>query len=212
MGYVFDGIFDSQDEIDNDPINYSYNPIPGDVRYVDVNGDGILNSNDRTVVGRGTTPEWMYGLNLTAEWKGFDFTMFWQGAAGFVQNMNNWERIVNPSGNRTPYVYVHENTWTETNKENALFPARWNGWNNTTTDEYLADSKYIRLKNLVIGYTLPKTVLSKVGLQSARVYVAGQNLITFDALGIFGEFDPENNGFGGYPQQKVLTMGINLSF
>ncbi|GGW48304.1 SusC/RagA family TonB-linked outer membrane protein [Arenibacter certesii] len=212
MGYVFNGFFDSQEEIDNDPVSYSYNPIPGDIRYVDINGDNVLNSNDRTVVGKGTKPEWMYGLNLKADYKGFDFTMFWQGAAGFVQNMDNWERIVNPSGNRTPYVYVHDNTWTETNKENARFPLRWNDWNNTTTDEYLVDSRYIRLKNLAIGYTIPKSLLQNMGIESLRLYASATNLLTIDSLGVFGEFDPENSGFGGYPQNKVVTVGLNLSF
>ncbi len=211
VGYVFDGFFNSQTEINESPINYSYNPRPGDIRYKDVNGDGVVNSLDRTEIGKGGMPEWMFGLNFKGRWKGFDMTMFWQGAAGFVTNMNDWNRAFRPNMARVPFQYVFDNVWTEENKENALFPARWEGWNQQTNDEYLIDSRYLRLKNLVFGYTFPKSLLSSAGIQSTRVYVSGTNLVTFDALGIFGEFDPENSGFGGYPQQMVLTVGISIS-
>jgi len=212
MGYVFDGFFNSQEEIDNDPISYSYNPRPGDIRYVDFNGDGVVDGNDRTVVGKGGTPEWMIGMNFSAEWKGFDFTMFWQGAAGFMQNMSNWERIINPIMNRLPYNYVVDNVWSEDNKENARFPERWTSWNRTVTDEYLIDSKYLRLKNLIIGYTIPKSAISKVGIEKLRVYMSGTNLLTIDNMGIYGEFDPENSGFGSYPNNRLFSFGLNLSF
>ena len=213
FGYVFDGFFNSQDEIDNSIVDQDGNGNvtlkPGDVRLLDLNGDSIINTYDRRVIGKGSTPELLFGIDINAQWKGFDFKMFWQGAGGFVQNMSGSERF--PSESRVPYLYVYEKLWTPKNKEGAFFPARDGAKNNYLMDKYLGESSYIRLKNLVLGYTLPALVNNKIGAQGVRIYVSGTNLLTFDKLGEY-PIDPESGGTYTYPQQRVYSVGVNVTF
>lgn len=226
FGYQFDGFW-TEDEIadliwnqTNDPdnyIDYGVNPNnirAGDIRVKDFNGDGIVDGRDRIIIGRSSRPEIMFGLNSTAQWKNFDFTMFWQGAANFNQNMSGTERglFLHASGPRTPYSYLYGKVWTPETADEAVFPADLDGkYNDATMDKYFVDSKYIRLKNLVVGYTLPSQIVSRIGLKKVRLYVSGTNLITIDNLGIY-PVDPEVSGVGSYPIQRVYSFGVNVQF
>jgi TonB-linked SusC/RagA family outer membrane protein len=218
FGYQFDGFF-TQEDIANAKIDYdgSGNSTlrAGDIRLKDYNLDGKIDQRDQVLIGRSNVPEIMFGLNAQFEYKKFDFTMFWQGAANFDQNMNNTERGMQlvASGPRTPYKYIVDKLWSVDNKENAEFPSDLDGPRaDASIDKYRINSNYVRLKNLVIGYTLPITFVNKVGVDKCRVYISGTNLITLDALGFY-PIDPEvGNGANSYPIQRVYSFGINLSF
>lgn len=213
FGYIFDGFFNSQEEIDNATIDYgggagNGNLRPGDIKVRDLNGDGVINSNDQTAIGRGYTPEITYGWNTTLSWKNFDLTMLWQGAANFNQNMEGYARSVD---DRVPFKYVTEHVWTPERGDNALFPARSRaGLNAATIDKYFVDASYIRLRNLVLGYNLPKTWINRTGIDSWRVTLSGTNLWTIDGFGIY-PYDPESGGPTNYPAQSVFTVGLNIS-
>lgn len=217
FGYVFDGFF-TQDEIDNLSLDYFNGQNgqlkPGDIQLKDINGDGIIDERDQVLIGKNNVPETFFGLNLQLNWKNFDFTMFWQGAAGFYQNFANEERglYVQNNGSRTPFKYVTDRIWTTDNQGvGAEFPVDLEGPTNSRfVDKYYVDSKYVRLKNLVIGYTIPQKTISKIGISSIRFYLSATNLITFDTLGYY-PFDPESGGLTNYPAQRVYTFGLNLS-
>ncbi|QTD38453.1 TonB-dependent receptor [Polaribacter batillariae] len=225
FGYVFDGFFKDQQEIDSyngvidfdggDP-DMNSNVIPGDIRVKDINGDGLIDDRDRVVIGRGGTPEIIFGLNTQLEWKGFDFTMFWQGAANFEQSITLDERstITTTGGPRTPFKYLVGRVWTPETSDTASFPVDNQSalnYADANIDIYRIDSKYVRLKNLVIGYSLPKDAIKSLGATNLRLYLSGTNLLTFDKLGFY-PFDPESGDRTSYPVQKVYTLGFNVSF
>ena len=207
---VSEGLFTSQEEINSLP--YDIDGLgnstlrPGDVKYKDVNRDGIINWRDQVEVGTSTIPNWMYGLTFGANYKGFELTGLFQGAFGY----STWVNIV-----RNSDIQYNER-WTETNNySNVLIPrlggAASNSWGST---QFLKDAGYLRLKTLNFGYNLPEKWIEKVGLDKFKIYVAGTNLLTFDKLGDYG-MDPEApSGSSGlyYPQQKTVTVGVNVSF
>lgn len=217
FGYVFDGFF-TQDDIDNLTLDYfngqNSQLIPGDIKVKDTNSDGIIDNRDQVVVAKSNVPEWQFGLSTEFAWKNFDLTMFWQGAAGFYQEMITEERGLNvpQNGPRTPFAYIADNIWTPENQGvGAEFPVDLLGiTNNLSLDKYWINSSYVRLKNLAIGYTVPSDVVSKMGVSKLRLYVSGTNLLTFDSLGLY-PFDPESGGRTVYPNQKAYTLGINLT-
>lgn len=218
FGYVFDGFF-TQDEIDNLTMDYfggqEANLRPGDIKIKDTNGDGVIDPDDRVLTGRSGTPEVVFGLNTDLKYKNWDFTMFWQGATNFNQGFDGQQRgiFVRNSGTATPYQYIVDNIWTEENQGvGAQLPRDTEGpTNDLPLDKYTLDSSYLRLKNLVIGYSLPKDMLEKSGIKNIRLSLSGTNLITFDKLGIF-PWDPETGGINNYPAQRVYTLGLNVSF
>jgi TonB-linked SusC/RagA family outer membrane protein len=213
FGYVFDGFFNSQEEIDNATIDYgggagNGNLRPGDIKLKDLNGDKVINSNDQRVIGRGIAPEIMYGWNTSLKWKYFEVNMFWQGAANFGMNMVGYARNVD---DRVPFQYIAENVWTPERGNDAIFPARSNGVTNYNfIDKYFVNASFVRLKNLSLAYTLPGSMTEKLGISSCRFTLSGTNLITIDNLGVY-PYDPESGGPMSYPAQRVFTLGLNLS-
>lgn len=212
-GYISDGLFTSQAEIDAlkfDEDNQGNKSLrPGDIRYKDTNGDGKLDWKDQVEIGKGTVPHWMTGFNINLRYKNFDFNSLFQGAFGYY----NYISIVH-SGLMPAIVY--DLRWTQTNNNtNALIP-RLGGspTNNLTSDYYYKKAGYMRWKSFSFGYNLPKQLLEKIGLQQVRIYTAGINLMTFDKLKKYG-IDPESpsgNGAYYYPQQRTITFGANISF
>ena len=214
FGYVSDGLFTSQEEIDNlgfDQDNKQNTSLrPGDIRYVDVNGDKVLDWKDQVEIGKGTMPHWMYGLNVDLKYKDFDFAALFQGAFGYNSNITLWHNTL------TFPQELYDLRWCEQNNvSDALYPrlggAATNGY---TSDYFYKKAGYLRLKSLAIGYNLPKELCTKLFIKQCRVYFAGTNLLTFDKLGKY-HIDPEApSGQGGYyyPQQKTLSVGVNLSF
>jgi TonB-linked SusC/RagA family outer membrane protein len=212
-GYVSDGLFTNQDEIDkltfDEDGQGNISLRPGDIRYVDINGDGKLDWKDQIEIGKGTVPHWMLGFNANFRYKSFDLSVLFQGAFGY------YNYIVLTHGNLPPAL-VYDLRWTQTNNNPNAFVPRLGGaaTNGLTSDFYYKKAGYMRLKALAIGYNLPRHFLESIKLSDVRIYVAGNNLITYDKLKKYGT-DPEApSGNAGYyyPQQKTITFGVNISF
>ncbi|OFX32264.1 MAG: SusC/RagA family TonB-linked outer membrane protein [Bacteroidetes bacterium GWF2_42_66] len=211
-GYVSDGLFTSQDEIDNlgyDQDNKGNVSLrPGDIKYKDINDDKIVNWKDQVIIGKGTTPHWMVGFNTDLQYKNFDFSALFQGAMGFYNYVTLKQSAV-------PTENYYELRWTESNNDADAFIPRLGGAASSswTSDHYYKKAGYLRLKTISIGYNISKRWLAKFNIKEARIYTAGINVLTFSKLGKYG-IDPESpSGQAGYyyPQQKTITLGINLS-
>ena len=221
-----EGIFQDESEILVSP--YQGNDIkPGDVKYADISGpdgipDGIIDGHDRTFVGS-AIPKFTTGLNLQANWKNFDFSMFFQGAFGqkvYVQFFNDSEGFYRGFPATKRYYDGH---WTGEGSTNEFPRATWVGTNNRkVSTRFLHDGSYMRLKNVQIGYTVPNT--DRIKISSLRVYLAASNLFTITR---YTGLDPEMtvnanstsegdraNGidWGNYPVAKSVTFGLNLTF
>ncbi|MCD7935441.1 MAG: TonB-dependent receptor [Tannerellaceae bacterium] len=222
------GQFQSYEEIFNSPIqdgNGNKSLMPGDLKFQDWNNDGIIDDKDDQPIGHGDTPRMYYGLNLSASYKGFDLTVFFQGAAGhevftggdfldpFIQQglgngislwMDRWH-LADPSDPSSEWIPGYMP---------ALRPTGYqaNRSDNTWT---MQNARYLRLKTLELGYSLPKNILDHVGIDNLRVYVNAFNLLTFTGReGLMKYMDPENNSgsFRYYPQMKTFNFGVNLTF
>ncbi|GAA4233794.1 TonB-dependent receptor [Postechiella marina] len=218
FGYRTDGFYDSQDEIDNDGITYDPDigePTLGDVKYIDRNEDGTIDYRDQELIGRNETPELFFGLNVNANYKGFDFGMLWQGAGNFDVMMRGSELAANTSIGQMPLQYQADYAWNANNTAAAKLPAPTtsglNNHNDQPLDIYQKDGTYLRLKSVTLGYSIPKTILEKVNIKNARVYISGYNLLTIQNTGIF-DIDPElrGNGVTAYPLQRNISVGVNI--
>lgn len=228
IGYVALGTFRDQEEIDSWPVEQDQNGNatlkPGDIKYKDLNGDGVIDQKDQKDIGDGGSPNINYGMNFQAEYKGFAVSGLFQGAAMYDINMVFRARGAFAQ-NGTPYLYQYENRWTEDNKDAALPATFTNGAQNSNNSRnstfWLKDGTYVRLKNLNISYRFPESWIGPLGVESLRMYVAGSNLLTFDRLGIFSDaFDPESGSFGSsfgtqdgrsYPLHRTFSFGVDLS-
>ena len=225
--YIFDHFVADRDEADrlnamNGGSGFAiWGPVqPGDVVYKDMNGDGVVNNYDRAAVGNPRTPEIQYGIPVGLSYKGFDFSMLWQGSALCSVQLSGpavWDFPLYDQSRTGKVRKMHLNRWTPETAATATYPALHYGIHNNNKQQYsslfLYDASYIRLKNVEIGYTLPKAWTSKAGIQSVRIYAQGQNLLTFDRLGDV-DMDPEiKNGDGSwFPVQRVVNLGINMTF
>jgi len=188
----------------------------GDCVYVDLNGDGIVDQNDQKPLGYTTNPEITYSVNASFHWKGLDFSMLWIGADHVSRSLNGYFRDQFGSTNTSALTkWVAENSWTEDNTDAILprisFTNRVH--NNRDSQAWLVDSKYVRLKNVEIGYTFNKSQKLKF-FNYIRVYGSGQNLLTFSK---FDGNDPEAPGSGldygvRYPMTRVFNLGVQLNF
>ncbi len=220
-GWKTDGIFQNMNEV-NSYVNadgklLQPNAQPGDVRFVDIDGNGAINDDDRTMIGKGM-PDWTFGLNLGFEWKGFDFNLLLQGQAGC--------EIFNVT-RRTDLYYINLpktilNRWTGegSTDKHPRFTYDSANQNYRVSDLWLEDGSFLRARNLQIGYTLPQHLTRKVGISRLRIYFQAENLFT---LTDYSGCDPEvtgGNGFGTeigidrgvYPQSRTFSVGVNLSF
>lgn len=224
--YIFDHFVADRDEADrlnamNGGSGFAiWGPVqPGDVVYKDMNGDGVVNNYDRAAVGNPRTPEIQYGIPVGLSYKGFDFSMLWQGSALCSVQLSGpavWDFPLYDQSRTGKVRKMHLNRWTPETAATATYPALHYGIHNNKqqySSLFLYDASYIRLKNVEIGYTLPKAWTSKAGIQSVRIYAQGQNLLTFDRLGDV-DMDPEiKNGDGSwFPVQRVVNLGINMTF
>lgn len=233
IGYRTDGIFMSQEEIDNHPVDQSLlaggsgnsRVQPGDIRYVDLNGDNYIDWRDQDVIGKGGLPDMTYGININASYKNFSLSMLFQGATGFNFTFANQIRniLIN---NVIPYQFQYDYRWTPDPNNpgvninpNAQLPASTaanaNANNSQVSDFWVQDGTYLRLKNLNFGYEIPTNIKELIGVERFRVFVSGSNLITWNNLGIYkGSFDSEGpatqNGTT-YPLIRTLSYGINIS-
>ncbi|MBE8719397.1 SusC/RagA family TonB-linked outer membrane protein [Sphingobacterium pedocola] len=213
VGYRSDGLFVSQDQIDNLDLSYPGDPALklGDVRYIDTNDDGILDWRDMVEIGKGQIPNIISGLNLAVAYRNFDIAASFQGAFGF------YKAVSLTSFTQTFF----DNRWTEeVNNANSLIP-RLGGasTNGLLSDRNFIKSDYLRLRSFTIGYNLPNRVLDNLNMKQARLYLGGTNLFTFSKLNKF-KIDPESpyavqDGqptTSYYPQQKTIMLGVNVSF
>ncbi len=219
-GYQFGGIFQNQGDIDTykaskpggatakDAINGD-KVVPGDAYFQDTNGDGIVNANDRVFLGRSVNnPGFFYGVNLGAAYRGIDLSLFFQGV-GDVQNINTERQagISMNSENINSWAVVRDR-WTPTNPSTTL-PRAVQGdpaSNNRFSNRFVEDASFMRLKNLQLGYTLPRSLLSGIALSNVRVYLTGNNLLTFTK---WTGLDPENDAI---PPTRAWILGLNLMF
>lgn len=216
-GYQAQGLFQSTDEIKNSPFQFA-NTVPGDIKYKDISGpngqpDGKIDNYDRVVLGNNLA-RYTYSLNLASQWKGFDLTVFFQGVGksdNYISGMGS-QPFFSAQFQGTMYEF-QKDYWSPTNTDAAYPRLTINSDNNYKPSSYwIKSGAYLRLKNTVLGYTLPKTFTSKVKIASIRFYVSGQNLFTRDKF--YPGFDPEIANTDGqfYPIMKTYTFGLNIKF
>ncbi|WP_246101678.1 SusC/RagA family TonB-linked outer membrane protein [Pedobacter westerhofensis] len=215
--YQYAGVFKDQAEIDANMVNYSAftgKLLPGDMKFVDVNGDGKINGDDQVRLDRTSTPTFTGGFNLSLQYRNFDFSALIQGATGGVQSVGLTES--GDIGNFLEWSY--RNRWT-IDRPSSEYPRLSNRGQTYFTDLNIAgnntywirNNNYVRVKNVELGYTFPGEICKKIGLSALRVYVNGLNLFTFDKIKIW---DPEstNSSAQYYPQARVINSGIKATF
>lgn len=225
-GWIAEGLYRSEEEIDNSAW-YISRPNLGDIKYRDINGDGkITYEQDRGHIGRSNRPQLMFGLNFNGNWNGFDFNAQFTGGAlfdvaltGTYYNWNDdhtiWTQTFKEGANSP--LYLVENAYSIDNP-NGKFPritlnsVSHGGYNNLASTFWFRDGKYLRLKSAQLGYTIPRKLLTDIGVEDLRLFIEGSNIFTISGLpdGIDPESPAVNNGY--YPQQKIFMGGITLSF
>lgn len=218
------GIFKDETEVSGSPKQFNDKTLPGDIRYEDISGpdgipDGIVDENDRTVI-EGRVPNFEYSVNLGASWKGFDLSLMGQGVQGAKHYATGWGLTPFYQGTPISQDYI-DNMWTKEHT-NAKYPrlyfADLGGTKNKRESTYwIHNASYFRLKNLTFGYTLPQNLTRKAKVERLRFFFSGDNLLTFSKFPQGG--DPERNydSTNGsrlvyYPQNRILSFGINLEF
>ncbi|WP_010134529.1 TonB-dependent receptor [Ochrovirga pacifica] len=218
-GYIMDGIYQNQTEVDNGPT--FLNSQPGDIRYKDLNNDGKIDDQDKTYIGS-PFPKFTYGINLDMEYKQFDFTAFFQGSHGNkIFNASNYYLEGDLGTNLKTNML---NRWTGEGTSNSVPRVTFagNGVNTALSSRFVKDGSYLRLKNVQLGYSLPNELLDTIFITKLRVYAAGQNLLTFTN---YDGLDPEvgidssqNNPLdigidrGRYPSVRTFTLGLDINF
>lgn len=216
-GYVTNGIFQNWNEVDNYAYQYQGNDpanstAPGDIKFLDINNDGVVNDYDRTYIGN-PTPKWNFSMNNSFAYKNFDLQIFFQGVAG--NDIYNANRVTLEGmytiTNQTKKVL---DRWTGEGTSNSVPRAIYSDPNKNTrnSNRFVEDGSYLRLKNLTFGYTLPQTLLKKAHLGTLRIYISAQNLWTITN---YSGFDPEVQGGvdnSNYPLTWTASLGIDLKF
>jgi TonB-linked SusC/RagA family outer membrane protein len=215
FGFVVDGLYTQADEDAKYPKFNDTNVKVGSLKFVDVNNDGKIDDLDRSVLGDGITP-YTYGLTINASYKGFDFSVLGQGIAGrdiYIYDFGNkpgndgtttfwkewWTRSYDPVENPT-------GDWPSMKRQSPEANASSSFW--------VSNATFLRIKNIEVGYTLPKKLMSRIKISNLRVYAGGQNLASFSSVP--KNLDPERSNFqkdnGGYPQTRVISFGLNANF
>ncbi|HET6528677.1 MAG TPA: SusC/RagA family TonB-linked outer membrane protein, partial [Balneolaceae bacterium] len=215
-GYKTDGLFQNQQDIDNHA--FQSGAEPGDIRFVDVNGDGVINDNDRTYLGS-PIPDFQFGFNASASYKNFDVSFLISGVYGNKLMNTMGYRLLNGSfiGNKMAAILGR---WTGPGTSNDMPRLTWNDPNNNAriSDRYVEDGSYARLKSVQIGYNFSDGLLEKIGARSVRLYISARNVFT---LTNYSGLDPElgkvnsnnlNNGIdmGNYPVPRSFFLGLNI--
>lgn len=216
IGYKFDGFFQSYEEIAASPQQFGLsNLAPGDMKYKDINKDGIIDQNDQTAIGNSTVPEITYSFTAGVSYKGIDISFLFQGAARssvYMAGDVGWD---NSWGN---YFEEHINRWTPETALTATYPrflqkSDGNNQNYFLSDFWLKDGSYLRLKNVQVGYSIPKRVYNRLPLTSVRFFANAFNLLTWDKVKrIDPESNPDRNVGQFYPQQRIVNFGVNIGF
>jgi len=234
-GYQVIGRFQTQEEIDNYPVimclsngsDRNMKVLPGDPIYKDQNGDGIINDYDSRPIGyaEGGLPYLTYGINMGVMWKELDFSIDFAGAS-FQSFQQNYETKWPFQASGNTFEFMVNDRWHHSDPLDpsspwvaGYYPAlrltptdSWNVYCNNS-EYWLTNVRYLRLRNMEIGYTVPKKLTNKISISACRLYFNGTNLLTFSNLSKIG-LDPENNDTNGlgYPNNKVMTLGVNVTF
>jgi TonB-linked SusC/RagA family outer membrane protein len=227
FGYKSLGLFSTADDTNNDGVINSSdgydvqqfgNLHPGDIRYADLSGpngvpDGVIDVNDETSIGDPTYPAITYGINTALEYKGFDLALFFQGAAMSSIDMQTFLTVpFFNNGSNFSYEYF-DNRWTP-NSQNAKYPRATtapSSNNSVDSDFWMQDTSYLRLKTLILGYTIPNEIANRLGLDSVRLNMTANNLFTISGLDFV---DPELGYYEretAYPVQKTVSFGVNIN-
>ena len=214
-GYIAERLFVDDEEAASSPPQYIGTSVygGGDIKYLDVNRDGKITEADMVPIGHPTIPEIVYGFGVSTGYKGFDCSLFFQGAArqSFWINAGGTAPFINDAQILKAYA---DSYWSEENQDiYALWPrltTYWNSNNFATSTWFMRDGSFLRLKQVEIGYTIPQRFTEKIKMNDLRFYVSGTNLLVFSK---FKMWDVEMAGNGlGYPNQRVINFGLNLSF
>ena len=217
-GYIAEGLFANQEEIDNWAYQ-SASTRPGDIKYRDINGDGKIDNEDETIIGRTRVPEIMYGYTLSAKYKGFDFSLFLQGTGHSDFYIGQDASGASDRGVRFPFKNDkprkdHIHSWTTDNPDpNAKYPrlSTIEGMNYVSSSFWVVNTAYLKLKSLEIGYNFEQRLLKKLHVDNLRVYLNFYNLWTIYS-DMPKDFDVENQNYNAYPQQFVTSLGVNITF
>ena len=216
-GYITDGIFQNQDEVDRHAVqmpgsNSATSTAPGDIRFKDLNNDGVINDKDRTVIGN-PNPKFTFSLNNTFNYKNFDLTIFLQGSYGndiFNANRMYTEAMSIIQNQSTAVLGRWTGEGTSNNIPRAIYGDP--NQNSRVSDRYIEDGSYLKIKNINLSYTLPKAVFGQ-NFNSVKIFVSAQNLVTWTK---YSGFDPEVpvNGIdnGTYPITRTVSLGLNIGF
>jgi TonB-linked SusC/RagA family outer membrane protein len=214
--YRWDGFFQNQEECDAGPHLDGITPKPGDIRYLDKNGDGLIKEDDDRFVVGNDFPRYTFGFTYGLDVHGFDFSMMWQGVGKRDKWMRGEAVEAFHNNNEGPVLDFHLDRWTPSNPD-ATYPRLTMGSesanNAAKSDFWIQNAAYLRLKNVQIGYTFPMKWMSRVGIHQLRVFLSGQNLLTFDKMK--GGYDPEYTGDGSgraYAVAKTYSLGLNVKF
>lgn len=222
-GYVAERLFVDEQDIANSPKQFG-DYLAGDIKYKDINNDGVITEADQVPIGFPTDPEIVYGFGLSAGYKGFDISCFFQGLA----RESFWLNVGSKTGTTHPFIdndlnghgqnqllkIYADDHWSETNRNiYALWPRLSEtivSNNNRTSTWFMQDGSFLRLKSVEVGYSFPHKWIKKAFLSKLRIYYSGTNLLTFSK---FDLWDPEMAGNGlGYPIQRVHNIGIQVGF
>ena len=210
-GYVTDGIFQNQSEVNTHAVQPGAEP--GDIRFRDLNNDGVINDSDRTVIGN-PNPSWLFSMNNSLSYKGFELSVFLQGIAGNkIYNANNIDNTgMAAAYNQTPDVLKR---WQGEGTSNSMPRAVFGDPNQNTrvSDRFVENGSYLRLKNITLSYTFPKQWLQKTQIENARLSLSCENVATITG---YSGFDPEV-GINGidqnrYPISRTFSLGLNFNF
>lgn len=224
-GYIAERLFVDDEDVANSPKQQFGEYTAGDIKYKDINRDGIIDEQDIVPIGYPTTPEIIYGFGFSVGYKAFDFNCFFQGSARssffidplritpFAQPYDPDNELGGKQANNALLQVIANNHWSESNQNMYAFWPRLSDTaisnNNQSSTWWLRDGTFLRMKSAEIGYTLPKRLTGKAKLENLRIYVSGTNLFNISKFKIW-DTEMGNNGLG-YPVQRVFNVGIQLS-
>ncbi len=217
FGYVAEGFYQNAADISKYPAVEGYKPVPGDIRYKDLNGDGVINQYDQTVIGN-KSPLIFGGLQGGLSWKGISFSFLLQGAANrnvYLSGISEWEFLPVAGASGVGYgqaQQLHLNRWTPEQAATATYPRLTVGGNvnnQAASSFWVRNGNYLRLKNIEIAYSFPQSLTGKIGLSGARLFVNAYNLFTISKS---MNVDPEAGAFTDFPVLKMINTGVNIKF
>jgi TonB-linked SusC/RagA family outer membrane protein len=219
-GYNLIGQFQDQNDLNNSPAQDGQGNrtlLPGDYKYEDIDHNGIIDGNDQKPIGYGTTPDWSFALNGGITYKGFDLNFLFQGATHFNKNTNFYNKDCLPWGRNTLTLFLdnwhHQDPYDVNSPwikgKYAPISTMFSNSNGNTSQVWLEDSRYLRLKSVEIGYNLSQAMATRLHIAGLRVYANGFNVLTWSKM---KDYDPEINNENSYPFTRDITFGLTLTF